>query len=87
MCNQDDTFPFLFPSLHFLCKNTECIDIESCIDLIEKYVLRIEKSDLEKFDFSFFSSRKSYIEITLEECWIDRKFSTLSLEKTSEEKR
>ena len=66
MRNNNTCFSFCPPYVDLSSKELDSTDIKSRIYLIEEYSIRIKELDLKHFDTSFFPTRESYIEISIE---------------------
>lgn len=74
MRNNNNKLRHTSPFFYLPPEDIYSTDIKTRINLIEKYTCRIKKSDLEHLYTSFFSSRESYIEISIEELGIESIF-------------
>jgi hypothetical protein len=64
--NDHHGFTHFSPHVDTTREDRQGVDIESCIDLIEKNILWIEERDLKELDTSLFPTRKSDEKITIQ---------------------
>ncbi len=74
MRNNNNKLRHTSPFFYLPPEDIYSTDIETRVDLIEKYTCRIKKGDLEHLYTSLFSSRESYIEIPIEKLRIESIF-------------
>ena len=86
MRNNNNKLRHTSPLINLSCEDLYRPDIESRVDLIEKYHTRIKEGYLEHLDTPFLSSRESYIEISIEKLCIESIFWKQLLDHTSEHK-
>lgn len=87
MGNNNNQLRHTSPFFYLLGEDIYRSDIESCIDLIEKYTHRVEKSYLKHLYTTLLSSREPDIEISIKEFCIESIFRKHLFYHTSKYKR
>lgn len=86
MRDEDNRFSFFLKGGDLGNEYIYSSNIESRVDLIEYDRIWIKKPDLKEFDTSFFASRESDIEISIEKSCLDTKFVKEFRQDASKEK-
>ena len=83
MRNNNNELRHASPLVDLSCEDLYCPDVESCVDLIEKYHAGVKECYLEHLDTPLLSSRESHIEISIEELHVKSVFWKEFLDHTS----
>ena len=85
--DEDDRLTDRSPCVDLLAEYVNRIDIKTRVYLIEDDHLGLQESNLEELDTTFFATRESDEEVTIEDRWIESESWEQLLDHTAEYKR